>query len=92
MRGVKGGNMLHLIWSVIVGFVVGLIARAIMPGVQHLGFIATTLLGIGGSLLGGLIGGVLSKPKEGARFHPAGLVLSLIGAVIVLFLWQRFVH
>jgi uncharacterized membrane protein YeaQ/YmgE (transglycosylase-associated protein family) len=84
--------MLHLLWSVIVGFVVGLIARAIMPGAQHLGFIATTLLGIGGSLLGGLIGGVISKPKEGARFHPAGLVLSLIGAVIVLFLWQRFVH
>src|SRR5712691_10237386 len=44
-------NMLHIIWSIIIGFIVGWIARAIMPGVQHLGFIATTLLGIGGSIL-----------------------------------------
>ncbi len=37
--------MLHIIWSIIVGFIVGLIARSIMPGIQHLGFIMTTLLG-----------------------------------------------
>jgi len=84
--------MFNLLWSIVVGFVVGLIARMIMPGVQHMGFIATTALGIVGSLVGGLIGGVVSKPKEGAKFHPAGFVLSLIGAVIVLFLWQRFAH
>ena len=84
--------MFHLLWSIVVGFVVGLIARAIMPGVQHMGFILTTLLGIVGSLVGGVIGGVVSKPKEGAKFHPAGFILSLIGAVIVLFLWQRFVQ
>jgi len=84
--------MLHLLWWIIVGFVVGLIARAVMPGVQHLGFLATTGLGIVGSLLGGVIGGVISKPKEGAKFHPAGFVLSLIGAVLVLFLWQRFMR
>jgi uncharacterized membrane protein YeaQ/YmgE (transglycosylase-associated protein family) len=44
--------MLHLIWYIIVGFIVGLVARAVMPGVQHLGFILTTLLGIGGSIVG----------------------------------------
>ncbi len=84
--------MFHLVWSVIAGFVVGLIARAIMPGVQHMGFIATTVLGIAGSLIGGVIGHVISKPREGAKFHPAGFVLSLIGAIIVLYLWQRFVR
>ena len=84
--------MFHLLWSIVVGFVVGLIARAIVPGVQHMGFIATTALGIVGSLLGGVLGGAISKPKEGAKFHPAGFILSLIGAVIVLFLWQHFVH
>ena len=52
--------MLHIIWSIIVGFIVGLIARAIMPGMQHLGFIATTLLGIGGSIVGGLIARLFS--------------------------------
>jgi uncharacterized membrane protein YeaQ/YmgE (transglycosylase-associated protein family) len=44
--------MLHISWYIIVGFVVGLIARAIMPGAQHLGFVLTTLLGIGGSIVG----------------------------------------
>jgi uncharacterized membrane protein YeaQ/YmgE (transglycosylase-associated protein family) len=57
--------MLHIIWSIIVGFIVGLIARAIMPGVQHLGFIITTLLGIGGSIVGGLIGRLFSKTGTG---------------------------
>jgi uncharacterized membrane protein YeaQ/YmgE (transglycosylase-associated protein family) len=79
----------HLIWSVIIGFFVGLIARAIMPGGDKMGFIMTTLLGIVGSLVGGVIGGVVSKPKEGARFHPAGILLSIVGALIVLFLWTR---
>jgi len=79
----------HLIWSIIVGFFVGLIARAIMPGGDKMGLIMTTLLGIVGSLVGGVIGGVVSKPKEGAKFHPAGFLLSIVGALIVLFLWNR---
>jgi uncharacterized membrane protein YeaQ/YmgE (transglycosylase-associated protein family) len=79
----------HLIWSIIVGFFVGLIARAIMPGGDKMGFIMTTVLGIVGSLVGGVIGGVVSKPKEGSKFHPAGFLLSIVGALIVLFLWTR---
>ena len=81
--------MLHIIWYIIVGFIVGLIARAIMPGVQHLGFVITTLLGIGGSIVGGLIARLFSKPAEGASFHPAGLILSIIGALILLFVWGK---
>jgi uncharacterized membrane protein YeaQ/YmgE (transglycosylase-associated protein family) len=82
--------MLHILWSIIIGFVVGLIARAIMPGTQHMGFIATTVLGVVGSFLGGVIGLVFWRPKAGARFHRAGLILSVIGAIIALYLWQRF--
>ena len=82
--------MLHIIRSIIVGFVVGLVARAIMPGVQHLGFIMTTLLGIGGSIVGGLIGRLFSKPAPGSAFHPAGLIMSIIGAIILLFIWGKF--
>jgi uncharacterized membrane protein YeaQ/YmgE (transglycosylase-associated protein family) len=82
--------MLHIIWSIIVGFVIGLIARAIMPGVQHLGFIMTTLLGIGGSIVGGLIARLFSKPAEGSVFHPAGFIMSIIGAIILLFIWGKF--
>jgi uncharacterized membrane protein YeaQ/YmgE (transglycosylase-associated protein family) len=81
-------GILNLIWYLILGFVVGLIARAIMPGVNAMGMIMTTVLGIVGSLVGGFIGGVISKPKEGAKFHPAGLILSIIGAIIVLFLYN----
>jgi uncharacterized membrane protein YeaQ/YmgE (transglycosylase-associated protein family) len=77
--------MLHIIWSIIIGFIVGLIARAILPGAQHLGFIMTTLLGIGGSIVGGLIGRLFSKPEPGSAFHPAGFIMSIIGAIILLF-------
>ncbi len=77
--------MLHIIWSIIVGFVVGLIARALMPGVDHLGFWVTSLIGIGGSVVGGLIGMVIRRPVPGSAFHPAGFLLSILGAVILLY-------
>ena len=79
--------MLHIIWSIIVGFIVGLIARAIVPGTQHLGFIMTTILGIVGSLVGGLIARLFSRPPEGSKFHPAGFFLSILGAVVLLVIW-----
>jgi uncharacterized membrane protein YeaQ/YmgE (transglycosylase-associated protein family) len=81
-------GILHLLWSVIVGFVVGLLARAVLPGADKMGFLATALVGIVGSILGGLIGRVIKKPEEGAAFHPAGFWMSLVGAVIVLLLWR----
>jgi uncharacterized membrane protein YeaQ/YmgE (transglycosylase-associated protein family) len=83
--------MLHFIWYIIVGFIVGLIARWIMPGTQHLNPIMTTLLGIGGSIVGGLIGRLFSKPEPGSTFHPAGFIMSLIGAIILLFIYIKFV-
>jgi uncharacterized membrane protein YeaQ/YmgE (transglycosylase-associated protein family) len=78
--------MLHIIWSIIVGFFIGLIARAIMPGAHDMGFFMTSIVGIVGSVVGGLIARLFSKPKEGQPFHPAGLILSVIGAMIVLFI------
>jgi uncharacterized membrane protein YeaQ/YmgE (transglycosylase-associated protein family) len=81
--------MLHIIWSIIVGFIVGWLARAVMPGAQHLGFIMTTLLGIGGSIVGGLIARIFSKPAPGSSFHPAGFIMSIIGAIILLFIWIK---
>ncbi len=78
--------VMFIIWYVIVGFIVGLIARAVLPGADHMGMIATTVVGIVGSVIGGLIGGVISRPASGAKVHPAGLLMSVVGAVVLLFL------
>ena len=76
--------MFHILWYVIVGFVVGLIARAILPGADRMGFIMTTLVGIGGSIVGGYIGHMIHKPAPGAKFHPHGFILSVVGAIVLL--------
>jgi uncharacterized membrane protein YeaQ/YmgE (transglycosylase-associated protein family) len=81
--------MIHILWSIIVGFIVGWIAKKIMPGVEHLGFILTSLLGIGGSIVGGLIARLFSKPAPGSSFHAAGFIMSIIGALILLFIWTK---
>lgn len=81
--------MMHYLWMFIVGLVVGAVARFIMPGAAHMGIILTGVLGIVGSLVGGLIARLFSKPAPGAPFHPAGIVLSIVGALIVLWLWNR---
>ncbi len=83
-------GIMHILWSLVVGFFVGLIARALLPGAQQMGFFATAILGIVGSFVGGFIGSLISKPREGSMFHPAGVFLSIVGAVIVLYLWMRF--
>ena len=81
--------MFHLIWMFIVGIVVGAIARWIMPGAQGMGLIMTGIVGIAGSFIGGFIARLFSKPADGAIVHPAGLVLSVIGALILLFVVQK---
>jgi uncharacterized membrane protein YeaQ/YmgE (transglycosylase-associated protein family) len=83
-------GIMHILWSIVVGFFVGMIARALLPGAQQMGFFATSVLGIVGSFVGGFIGSLISKPREGSMFHPAGFLMSIIGALIVLYLWVRF--
>ena len=80
--------MLHMIGHAIFGLLIGLVARAIMPGQQHMGLILTMLLGLIGAWLGGLIGRVTGMYKEG---HPAGGFMALVGALIVLFIYSRIV-
>jgi len=79
----------HLLWMLIVGIVVGAIARWIMPGAQAMGLLMTGLVGIAGSFIGGFIARLFSKPADGAIVHPAGLILSVIGALILLFVMQK---
>jgi uncharacterized membrane protein YeaQ/YmgE (transglycosylase-associated protein family) len=84
-------GIIGIIGTIIVGFVVGLLARALMPGVQSMGFWLTTALGIGGSLVGGLISSIIWKSPEG-KFHPAGWVLSIIGAMVLLWAYNTFMR
>jgi uncharacterized membrane protein YeaQ/YmgE (transglycosylase-associated protein family) len=76
--------MIHLIWSVIIGFFAGLIARAVLPGTDQMGMIATTIVGIVGSVIGGLIGTLIKKPEPGSKFHAAGFLMSIVGAIVLL--------
>lgn len=71
---------------IVIGLLAGLIARAIMPGNQSMGLVATTLLGMVGSLVGGLIGSLFSRTGRIFDLHPTGLIFSVIGAILVLFL------
>jgi uncharacterized membrane protein YeaQ/YmgE (transglycosylase-associated protein family) len=79
---------MHYVWMAIVGFVVGLIARAVMPGEQKLGLIMTAVLGIVGSLVAGFLGQAVGWYQPG---QPAGFIASIVGAVIVLFVYMKLV-
>jgi uncharacterized membrane protein YeaQ/YmgE (transglycosylase-associated protein family) len=75
-----------ILWTVIVGFLVGLVARAVLPGNQALGLIMTTLLGIGGALLAGFAGQALGWYKLG---EPVGFIGAVVGALLLLVIWGR---
>ena len=78
-----------IIETIIIGFFVGLFARAIVPGRNITGFIMTTLLGIGGALVGKFIGEGLGLYAEG---QSAGFFMSLLGAMIILFIYHEFLN
>lgn len=73
---------MSILWMIVVGLIVGLIARAIMPGSQSLGLILTALLGIGGSLVAGYLGQLVGIYQAG---QGAGFIGSVVGALLVLF-------
>ena len=81
--------MSGIIWIIIVGFVAGIIARLLSPGPHKpSGFILTTVLGIAGAFLATLIGQAIGHygPNQGA-----GFITATIGALVVLFIWNRLV-
>lgn len=73
---------MSIIWLIVVGFVIGLVARAVMPGEQKLGLILTTVLGIVGSVVAGYLGQAIGLYQAG---QGAGFIGSVVGALIVLF-------
>lgn len=78
-----------MLWIIIVGFVAGIIARLISPGPNDpKGFLLTTVLGIAGAFLATAVGQMLGwyRPDQGA-----GFITATIGALVVLFIWNRLV-
>jgi len=71
-----------LIWTIVIGFLVGTVAKVIMPGKDSGGFIATTLLGIGGAWVGSFLSGMLGFSGR------VGFIGSVIGAIVILFVYR----
>ena len=81
--------MWNIIWIILIGFIAGLIARFLSPGANNpAGFILTTVLGIAGAFVATWLGQLIGwyRPDQGA-----GLIAATVGALIVLFVWNRLV-
>jgi uncharacterized membrane protein YeaQ/YmgE (transglycosylase-associated protein family) len=79
-----------IITLIVVGLIAGALARLIVPGRQHMSIPMTILIGIIGSFLGGFLGYLLfGKDAAEGALQPAGIIGSIIGAIIVLLVWTR---
>lgn len=83
---------MHVIGFLLFGLIIGLLARAIYPGRQPMGWLATAVLGMVGSLVGGFIGhalwGTHSQPDGSWGFTPGGWISSIVGAILVLWAYM----
>jgi uncharacterized membrane protein YeaQ/YmgE (transglycosylase-associated protein family) len=77
--------MLSLIGTIVVGLIVGLIARALKPGDDSMGWIMTIIIGIAGSLIAGYVGRALGWYQPG---QAAGWIASIIGAIVLLVIYH----
>jgi len=75
-----------ILWTIVIGFLVGVVARFLHPGQDAMGFILTTLLGIGGALLATWVGQGLGWYAPG---QPAGFIGAIVGAVVLLAIYGR---
>jgi uncharacterized membrane protein YeaQ/YmgE (transglycosylase-associated protein family) len=77
--------MFHILWVIIIGLVVGVIAKLLMPGRDPGGYIVTILLGIAGSIIGTFIGRAVGFYSQG---ESAGFIMSVIGAIVLLAIYH----
>jgi uncharacterized membrane protein YeaQ/YmgE (transglycosylase-associated protein family) len=77
--------MFSLIWTAIIGLIIGAVAKFFMPGKDPGGFIITILLGIAGSFVAGYLGRFVGWYKEG---EPAGFIMSVLGAILLLYIYR----
>ncbi|MGJ7544845.1 GlsB/YeaQ/YmgE family stress response membrane protein [Variovorax sp. LT1R16] len=75
---------MSIVWTILIGFVAGLVARALKPGDDSAGFIVTTLIGIAGALAVTYLGQAMGWYRAG---EGAGFIASVVGAIVLLFVW-----
>jgi uncharacterized membrane protein YeaQ/YmgE (transglycosylase-associated protein family) len=80
--------MMNILSWIIVGLIAGAVARLIMPGRDPMGIIATIVLGIIGSLIGGFVSMAIWRNNNTSAFQGSGLLLSILGAIIVLWIYR----
>jgi uncharacterized membrane protein YeaQ/YmgE (transglycosylase-associated protein family) len=80
-----------LVATVIVGFIVGILARFFYPGPVPMAWWLTILIGIGGSIVGGFVSSLIWRSPDG-KFQPAGWIMSVLGAMVLLYAWINFVR
>jgi len=76
--------MLNILWTILVGLVVGILAKLLHPGRENMGLIATILLGVAGSLAATFLGRIVGFYKEG---EAAGFLMALVGAIVLLVIY-----
>jgi uncharacterized membrane protein YeaQ/YmgE (transglycosylase-associated protein family) len=84
--GTVRATMFHLIWYILVGLIAGVVAKSVMH--VHMTIFWTTVLGILGSIVGGAVTHMFSRPTND-RYHPAGLIFSILGAILILFICNK---
>jgi uncharacterized membrane protein YeaQ/YmgE (transglycosylase-associated protein family) len=81
--------MFNIIGMLIAGLIIGMLARFFYPGPVDIGMLKTIGLGVVGSFAGGLLSQLASKPKQGIRLNRAGMLMSIIGSIVLLFVTKR---
>ncbi len=77
--------MLSILWTILIGFVIGVIAKVLHPGKENMGLILTTALGIAGSLVATFLGRLVGFYKEG---EAAGFLMAVVGAIVLLVVYN----
>src|SRR3984893_16152048 len=81
-----GKGMFHLVWYILIGLISGVIAKSVMH--VHMTIFWTIVLGILGSIIGGGVTHMFSRPTN-EQYHPAGLIFSTLGAILILFICYK---
>ena len=83
--------MMAIIGWIILGLIIGALAKFVMPGNQNMGWLMTIILGIVGSIVGGFLAGLIGISQDDHPWDIGSIVISVLGALLVLFVYGKLV-